>query len=195
MARSRSGRFARRLLGMGHQSPFRQYSRRFRHIKLPSGRTLGILVAVALVGGLVYWFASRQTLEGRARAIAEAVPNCDIKTVAEMSVPDAEMNAMLWTNDVYKSYCDVQMALGGMKPGMKIQVTPSDSGSDAQALVSYSREGAQGSMPGVTPPPPAGKSGSAPKDSLDLVLYWSRDSFGNWMFDAKKTRETAKPAK
>jgi hypothetical protein len=106
------------------------------------------------------------------------------------------MNAMQWTNDVYKSYLDVQLALGGMKPGMRVQATPSASGGDAQALVSFSRVGAQGSMPGMeAPPPPASKSGTPVKDSLDLVVYWSRDALGNWLFDAKKTRETMKASK
>jgi hypothetical protein len=180
----------------GSSESFSAIGSALSQIKLPSPRTLGILLVVGLVSGLVYWITSRQSLESRTRAVAEAISNCDIKAINEMSVPDPEMNAMVWTNDVYKSYCEVQQALGGMKPGMRVQVTASNSGGDATALVSYSRVGARGSMPGVeAPPPPADKSAGAPKDSLELLLYWNRDSLGNWLFDAKRTREAANPPK
>jgi hypothetical protein len=163
-------------------------------IKLPSARVVGIVAGVALLGLLIYFFSSRQSLETRTRMIAKAIGTCDVKTIAEIAVADADMNAMLWTQGVYEAYGDVKLALGGMTPGVKVDTVPPTGGDEAKSIIIFSAEGAQGSMPGIGPPPESSKSkgDGASKQSLRLTLYWTQDTLGNWLFDAKRTRDAAK---
>lgn len=159
-------------------------------IKLPDAKTMGIVAGVLLVVGLLSWLFSKQSIEQRSNALVKAIRRGDLESGVAMALPGTEMDAMTWLIDAHKQYLDVKMAIGNFDPGAKVQVQSSSGGSGGQTLIEFSREGATSSGPiafsdDLAPPTP-GK-----KQSLQMVIFWSMDTWGNWRFDATRTAENA----
>ncbi len=99
---------------------------KFAKIQLPTPKTMGIVAGIVLVVGLGYWLFSRQSLETRARRVAEAIASSDIKKIVDISVPGTETAVIVWYADVYKEYLRVKVLLG-RSPIIKIDI-PGTSG-------------------------------------------------------------------
>src|SRR5262249_55263846 len=158
-------------------------------IKLPNLKTLGIVGGVLLLLAGFAWLFSRQSVETRSQLLATAISKGDMQTIVDLSLPGTEMEALKWAVDIIKQYGDLKLSLGGQDPGMKVQVQSNIQGSASQALVIFAREGARsaGAIPveELQPMPTL----STPKKSLELVLFWTADTWGNWRLDAKRTAE------
>ncbi len=159
---------------------------RVAKIKLPTTKTMGIAAGVLLVVGLVYWLFSRQSLETRARKVAEAIASSDIKKIVDIAVPGTETAVIVWYADIYKDYLDVKLVLG-RTPFIKIEI-PGSSGSDSGlAIARFSGQGPQSAAPGLADAMQPIPSLSNVKDSLDVRLYFVIDAMGNWLLDGNRT--------
>jgi hypothetical protein len=160
-------------------------------IRMPDPKILGVVAAVLAVIGLLYWVFSRESVETRSRRLATAIARGDVGTIMELATPDSVGQAMSWGNEIYGQYAELKISMGGRDPGVQIQVQSSADGNTAQALVVFSREGAHREGRIVTPdlePPKASKSG---KGTIEIVLFWTPDTWGAWRLDAKRTSENA----
>ncbi len=160
-------------------------------IKLPDLKTVGVVAGVGLIVLFFWWLFSKQTVEQRADTLAVAIRDLDMETMMSMALPGTEFEAMKWMNDTIKNYMDLKMALGNINPGVKIQSQPSSDGSSAQTLLVFSREGATSTGPlsveqAATLDPPKGS-----KTTMELVVYWTKDTWQVWRFDGKRTADTA----
>jgi len=155
-------------------------------VHLPTPRTLGIVAGIALALGLGYWLFSRQSLETRARAVAEAFASSDIKKIVDISVPGTETDVIVWYADVYKQYLNVKLLLG-RDPGIKIEIPGNSGGNSGLAIVKFSGQGAQSAAPSIADAMQPIPSLANVKDTLDVRLYFAVDSLGNWLLDGKRT--------
>jgi hypothetical protein len=163
-------------------------------IKLPDPKTVGIVAGVMLAVAFFWWLFSKQTVEQRAETLAVAIRDLDMDTMMAMALPGTEFEAMKWMNDIVKDYMDLKLALGNINPGVKIQSQPTSDGSSAQTLLVFSREGATSTGPmsveqAATLEPPKGS-----KTTMELVVYWTKDTWQVWRFDGNKTNEAATKA-
>ncbi len=159
---------------------------RFAKIRLPTPRTMAIVAGIVLVVGLGYWLFSRQSLETRARKVAEAIASSDIKKIVDISVPGTETAVIVWYADVYKEYLAVKVILG-KSPGIKIEIPGSSGGDSGLAIARFSGQGPQSAAPGFADAMQPIPSLSNVKDSLEVRLYFVVDALGNWLLDGNRT--------
>jgi hypothetical protein len=167
---------------------------KLKKLKLPDATTLGIVGGVLLLVAAGFWLFSRQSVETRTQLLATAITKGDMQTIVDLALPGTEMEALKWSVDIVKQYGDLKLSLGGQDPSMKVQVQSNNQGSAAQALVVFSREGARsaGTIP-VEELQPVPNLAST-KKSLDVMLFWTADTWRNWRLDAKRTAEAFKPS-
>jgi hypothetical protein len=158
-------------------------------IKLPDAKMIGIIAVVLLAVAGAGWLLSRQSLEQRSELLTAAIRKGDVEVVMGVALPGTEGDALKWYADIYKEYLDLKLSMGGQDPAAKVQVQQATGGNSAQTLLSFSRGG--GTRVGryeedELQPAPATRP---TKHSLDLVIFWTPDTWGNWRFDAKRTAE------
>src|SRR5262249_55912673 len=90
--------------------------------------------------------------------------------------------------DVYKHYMEVKLGIGGADPGFTTQGQYDASGTTAQTLLRFSREGAHigdrlAAVEDLGPPSPRATT----RKTLEMVVHWAHDSWGNWRLDIQKT--------
>jgi hypothetical protein len=159
-------------------------------LKLPDAKTLGVSAAVLLAIGFFWWLFSKQSVEQRSQTLATAIRKLDMDTAVGLALPGTEMEAMKWVGDVYKQYLDLKLNIGNLEPGVKISVQQNSDGS-AQSLLLFSREGASSSGPLTVEQASSLEARSAEaKKSMELVVFWAKDVWGNWRLDGKRTTET-----
>ena len=139
------------------------------------------------------WILARQSVEKRTELFAAAIRRGDVETVMGMSLPGTEGDALKWYAEIYKQYLDLKLALGGQDPGVKIQVQNNAVGESAQALVVFSREAGSRTGPILSDDLEAVPRNVTTKQSLEMVLFWTPDTWGTWRFDAKRTIEAGMP--
>jgi hypothetical protein len=162
---------------------------RLAKIRLPSGRTLGIVAGVALVIGLGFWLFSRQSLEKRALYVGKAIADAEIKKIVDISIPGTENDIILWFNDVYRQFLDVKVVLG-RQPFVNVLVPGTSGGNSGVAIIRFSGQSAQASAaPNIADTMQTVPSLSNIKDSLDVRVFFAVDSLGNWLVDGKRTAE------
>ena len=92
---------------------------------------------------------------------------------------------MKWVGDVYKQYLDLKLAIGNLEPGVQISAHENSDGS-AQALLRFSREGASSTGPlSVEQAATLEPQSAEIKKSMELVVYWMKDTWGIWRLDGK----------
>jgi hypothetical protein len=158
-------------------------------IKLPDPKIVGVVLVVLLIVGVLSWVFSQESVETRTHTMATAISRGDIQTVMTMVLAGTEGEAMKWFYDIYPEYLDLKKSMGLQDPGVQIQVQNSSDGHSAQALLLFSRQGSHraGSMEvdDLQAPKPSSKA----KESLQIILFWTPDTWGTWRFDAKRTAE------
>jgi hypothetical protein len=158
-------------------------------VKLPDAKTLGITAAVLLAIGFFWWLFSKQSVDQRSHALAAAIRKLDLDAAVAMAMPGTEMETMKWVGDVYKDYLDLKLNIGNLEPGVQIQVQENSDGS-AQSLMNFSREGAASSGPLSVDQAAALEPKSAEaKKSMQLVVFWAKDTWATWRLDGKRTAE------
>ncbi len=160
-------------------------------IKLPDPKLIAATLVVLIIIGICSWLFSRESVETRSHTMAVAITKGDIGTAMTIVLPGTEGEAMRWFNDVFQEYLDLKKSMGLMDPGIQIQVQNSSDGNSAQALLVFSREGSHrpGPSPIVEEELQAPKPGSKAKDALQIILFWTPDTWGTWRLDAKRTAE------
>jgi hypothetical protein len=159
-------------------------------IKLPDAKIVGVTAAVLLVVGIFWWLFSKQSVEQRSEALATAIRKLDMDAAVGMAMPETEMEAMRWVGDVYKQYVDLKLKLGNIDPGVKIQVQQNSDGT-AQSLMVFSREGAVSTGPlSVEQAATLEASSPSEKKSMELVVFWAKDTWATWRLDGKRTADT-----
>jgi hypothetical protein len=157
-------------------------------VQLPSPRTLGIIAGIALVIGLGFWLFSRQSLEKRARIVGESFRNQgDIKRIVDISLPGTETDVILWFNDAYRDYLNVKLVLG-REPSVDVQAPGASGGNTGVAIVRFSGRGPQSTAPPLAATMQPIPSLANVKDTLDLRLFFTVDSLGNWLLDGTRTK-------
>ncbi len=165
-------------------------------IKLPDPKTLGIVVGVLLAIGFFWWLFSKQSVEQRAQAMATAIKTLDMDTTVDLSMPGTELNAMKWLGDVHKEYTDLKLAIGNLEPGVQITVQPTSDGASSQSLLVFSREGATSTGPlSVEEAASLEPKSTEKKKSMEVVLFWTKDTWQAWRLDGKQTMEKAAGSK
>lgn len=160
-------------------------------IKLPDPKAIGITAAVVLAVGFFWWLFSKPSVDQRSHALALAIRKLDLDAAVAMALPGTEMETMKWVGDVYKQYLDLKLNIGNLEPGDHIQVSENSDGS-AQSLIEFSREGAVSTGPlSVEEAASLEPKSDEGKKSMQLVVYWAKDTWGNWCLDGKRTAETA----
>lgn len=159
-------------------------------IKLPDPKILGAVAGVALVIAFFYWLFSKETIEQRAETLAQAIRTMDMDVTSAIALPGTEIEAMKWLGDVHKEYTDLKLNLGNIDPGVKIQAQPSSDGSTSQTLMVFSREGATSTGP-MSVEQAASLEMKEGKKSLELVVFWAKDTWQAWRLDGKRTAENA----
>jgi hypothetical protein len=162
-------------------------------IKLPDAKTIGIVGLVLLITAGVAWLLSRESVETRSNQVANAINKGEVGVVIGLALPGMETDAIKWFADIYKQYADLKVSMGGQDPAMSVQVQSNTQGSSAQALVVFSRTSSRraGSIPTeeLQPVPTLANA----KNSIEVVLFWTPDTWGNWRLDAKRTAEASTP--
>jgi hypothetical protein len=176
---------------------FDEMTARLSKIKLPKVQpmTLGIVGGIVLLSALGYWVFSRQSIESRSLDLAKAIIKSDMKPVIDLSAPGTEMDTIRWYNDVYRQYGDLKMALGGQEAGVIVEPVGEAKGGEAQVKVHFSKSGTRfdGSIySDALNPNPSLASG---KDSLEVPLFWVKDTWGNWLLDGTKTYSGGVPSR
>ncbi len=158
-------------------------------LKLPDAKIVGVTVAVLLVVGFFWWLFSKQSVEQQSQALASAIRKLDMDTSVGLALPGTEMETMKWVGDVYKQYLDLKLSIGNLEPGVQISAHENSDGS-AQALFQFSREGASSTGP-LSVEQAASLEPQSPetKKSMELVVYWTKDTWGTWRLDGKRTAE------
>jgi hypothetical protein len=158
-------------------------------IRIPSipPTTLAIVGGIVLLSVAGYWFFSRQTIETRCIDVARAIQQTDMKSVIDLAIPGTEMDAIRWYNDVYRQYANLKVSLAGQEAGITVQPPTPVPGGETKVYVYYSTSGVRfdGSLfhDALAPNP----SLSNAKQTLEMVLYWSKDMWGNWLLDGTTT--------
>ncbi len=162
---------------------------RLAKIKLPDAKIVGVTAAVLLVVAFFWWLFSKPSVEQRSQALARAIRELNMDAAVGMALPGTEMEAMKWVGDIYKQYVDLKLRIGNIDPGVKIQVQENSYGS-AQSLMVFSREGATSSGP-MSVEQAAAIEPQSPneKKSMELVVFWAKDTWGTWRLDGKRTAE------
>lgn len=160
-------------------------------VKLPEPKIIGVTLVVLLVMGFFWWLFSKQSVEQRTQSLATAIRKLDLDAASVMALPGTEMEAMKWVGDVYKEYLELKLNLGNIDPGVQISTQENSDGS-GQSLLRFSREGATSSGPmSVEQAASLESKDSEAKKSMELVVYWAKDTWGAWRLDGKRTLETA----
>jgi hypothetical protein len=160
-------------------------------LRLPDPKILGVIAVVLAVVGIISWIFSRQSVETRSKLLANAIAKGDIGTIMAMSMPDSVGQAMSWGTDIYGQYAELKISMGGRDPGMQISVQNSADGHSAQALVIFSRDAGHLQNRALEPVLAAPKPTKSGKESIEIVLFWTPDTWGTWRLDAKHTAENA----
>jgi hypothetical protein len=161
-------------------------------IKLPDLKIVGVVAGVLLVIGFFWWLFSKETVEQRTQAMANAVRQLDMDTTVALALPGTEMDAMKWLGDIHKEYTDLKLAIGNLEPGVQITVQPTSDGSSAQSLLVFSREGATSTGPlSVEQAASLEPKSDEKKRSMEVVLFWTKDTWQAWRLDGKQTMEKA----
>src|SRR5262249_38867038 len=158
-------------------------------IKLPDAKIVGTTAAVLLVVAFLWWLFSKPSVQKRSETLAAAIRNLNMDAAVGMALPGTEMEAMKWVGDVYKQYVDRKLRIGNIDPGVKIQVQENSDGS-AQSLMVFSREGAVSSGPMSVEQAASLEPPSSEKKSMELVVFWARDTWGNWRLEGKRTADS-----
>ncbi len=159
-------------------------------IKLPDAQVLGVTAGVLLVIAFFWWLFSKQSVEQRCQTLAAAIRELNMNAVSAMSAPGTELDAMKWVGDVSKQYVDLKLAIGNLEPGVSTNVQYNSDGS-AQALMIFSREGAVSTGPLSVEQASSLEPQAGGKKSIELVVYWVKDTWGSWRLDGKRTVDTA----
>ena len=160
-------------------------------IRLPDPKTLGVSAAVLLAIAFFWWLFSKQSVEQRSNALAAAIRKLDINSAVGMAMPETEMQVMKWVGDVYKQYLDLKLNLGNLEPGVQIKVQENSDGT-AQSLMLFSREGASSSGPlSVEEAASLEPQSATSKKSMELVVFWAKDTWGTWRLDGRRTAENS----
>ncbi len=146
-------------------------------------------LVVLLIIGVCSWLFSQESVETRTHTLATAISRGDVGTFMPLVLPGTEGEAMKWFNDIYQEYLDLKKTLGLQDPGIQIQVQKSSEGNSAQALLLFSNAGTH--RPGLPADDElqAPKPSSKGKDSLQILLFWTQDTWATWRLDAKRTAE------
>jgi hypothetical protein len=162
-------------------------------LKLPDLKTMAVVGVVLLVVAGIGWLFTRESLETRSNRVGTAISKGDIETIVGLALPGTEMEAMKWAADIIKQHLDLKASLGMQEPAMSVQVQSNTQGSAAQALVEFKAEPGRrgGALPVVDLPPTPSLSHA--KKSIELILHWTPDTWGNWRLDGKRTGETSTP--
>jgi hypothetical protein len=157
-------------------------------IKLPtvSPRTLGMIVVACLLTGCLYWLFSRQSLETRSNIVANCLVNGEMKTVIDICLQGTETDAIMWYADVAKKYNVLRMSLGE-DPGVNIQLPEESKDGASLVIATYSRRGtriASSELVESLHPVPSRSNSDA---TMQVPLFWVKDTWGNWVLDGKKT--------
>lgn len=164
---------------------------KFSRVKLPEPKVIGVTLAVMLVISFFWWLFSKQSVDQRTKSLAMAIRKLDLDAASLMALPGTEMEAMKWVGDIYKQYLELKLNLGNIDPGVQISTQQNSDGS-AQSLLRFSREGATSSGPmSVEQAASLESTASEAKKSMELVVFWAKDTWGNWRLDGKRTMETA----
>ena len=166
---------------------------KFAKIKLPDPKTLGIIAGVLLADRILL-VAVLEAIGGAAcaQAMATAIKTLDMDDHCGPSLPGTELNAMKWLGDVHKEYTDLKLAIGNLEPGVQITVQPTSDGSSAQSLLVFSREGATSTGPlSVEEAASLEPKSAEKKKSMEVVLFWTKDTWQAWRLDGKQTMEKA----
>jgi transcription initiation factor TFIIIB Brf1 subunit/transcription initiation factor TFIIB len=158
-------------------------------MRLPDPKIIGVTLVVFMLIGICAWLFSQESVETRTQTMASAIAKGDIGTVMPMVLPGTEGEAMKWFYDIHPEYLDLKKSMGFQDPGVQIQVQKTSDGGSAQALLIFSREGSHHAGPVVDVDLQAPKPNSKAKDSLQIILYWTPDTWGTWRLDAKRTAE------
>jgi hypothetical protein len=158
-------------------------------IRLPDPKILGVTLVVLLIIGLCSWFFSQESAEKRTHTMATAITKGDIGTVMAMVLPGTEGEAMKWFYEIYPEYLELKKSMGLQDPGIRIQVQSNSDGRSAQALLIFSREGSHRAGATAEDDLQAPKPSSKAKDSVQILVFWTPDTWGTWRFDAKRTAE------
>jgi hypothetical protein len=158
-------------------------------IKLPDAKIVGVTAAVLLAVGFFWWLLSKKSVDQQSHSLAGAIRKLDMDTAVALAMPGTEMETMAWVGDVYKQYLDLKLAIGNLEPGVQIQAHENSDGS-AQSLMQFSREGAVSTGPlSVEQAASLGPQSAETKRSMELVVYWAKDTWGTWRLDGKRTHD------
>jgi hypothetical protein len=163
-------------------------------IKLPDAKIVGVTAAVLLVVAFFWWLFSKPSVEQRAQTLAKAIRELNMDAAVGMALPGTELEAMKWVGDIYKRYVDLKLKIGNIDPGVKIQSQENSDGS-AQSLMVFSREGATSTGPMSVEQAAAIEPQSSEKKSMELVVFWAKDTWGTWRLEGKRTAEQMDRAK
>ncbi len=184
----------RRELGLGLEMG--GLGEKLAKIKLPEPKTVAIVGGVFLAIGFFWWLFSKQSVEQRSEALATAIKKLDMDAAVAMSMPGTELQAMKWLGDIHKEYTELKLNIGNLEPGVQITVQPTSDGSSAQALLVFSREGATSTGPlSVEEAASLEPKSSEKKKTMELVLFWTKDTWQAWRLDGKQTMEKAAGSK
>src|SRR5262249_50212570 len=151
--------------------------------------TLSVAAFVLLLVAGLWWILSRQPVSKRSELLVTAIAKGDMDTTISLALPGTEGDAMKWLFDIPKQYLDLKLALGGPDPVAKTEVNEAAGGNSAQTLVTFSPEGGSrmGPLAADDLQPVPRSSGS--RTSMEVVIFWTPDTWRNWRFDAKRTVE------
>ncbi len=154
--------------------------------KLPDPRILAAVAALILVGGAAFWLFSRQSLEVRARIVADAIKSSDMKQIIDIAVPGTENDLILWYADVYKQYLNLKLVLG-QDAAVTIHTTGDSRGGSSMVVAQFAMPGARAENPALAESLQPIPSLSHIKNTLDVPLFFVVDGYGNWVLDGKRT--------
>jgi hypothetical protein len=176
-------------VGIDMGGSFEDLAAKFSKIKLPqiSGRTAGIAAGVILLLAVGGWLFARQSLTNRAETVARATMSADsIKGAMDVSVPETALDVIRWHSEASRKYGDLKMALGGMDAKLDLNVLSDGSRGPAVVVARFSAEGTRLGNAGVEAIHP-NPSLATPNSTIELHLYFVKDSFGNWLLDGTRT--------
>lgn len=175
--------------GIEFGGSFDDIASQFSKIKLPriTGAQAGIAAGVILLAAVGVWLFARQSLLTRAEAVAKSTMAADgIKGAMDISVPETALDVIRWHSDASRKYGELKMSLGGMDAKLNLNVLSDGSKGPAIVVAQFSSEGTRLGNAGVEAIHP-NPSLSQPSSTIDLHLYFVKDSFGNWLLDGTRT--------
>jgi hypothetical protein len=181
-------RVEREAIGLETPMWLEQLGNRFSKLKMPQLSTLGIIGGVALVLGLGFWLFSRQSLEARARTIAQAMIKADMKPVVDVCVQGTENDAIMWFAETYQRYLSLKLVLG-RDAEFSIKQQGEAKGNAATVFIVFSQEGKRGEGSAILETTQTIPSLSHTSSKLEVPLFFVVDNWGNWALDGKRTAE------